>query len=79
MTTPEVDKDTLLWEDVKREENLRDVIVFRGPKHKLEGWLMQDSLTSWVARTAAGERAEFDNEEDARAFLTLLVNTKTEK
>lgn len=73
---PEIDKDDLLWEDVPREGGLRDVIVFRGPKHKIEGWLMQDSQTSWVARTMAGERAEFDNEEDARAFLTLLINTK---
>jgi hypothetical protein len=73
---PEIDKDDLLWEDVPREGGLRDVIVFRGPKHKLEGWLMQGSLNSWVARTMAGERAEFDNEDDARSFLTLLTAVK---
>ena len=73
---PEIDKDDLLWEDVPREGGLRDVIVFRGPKHKIEGWLMQDSETVWIARTSTGTRAEFDNEEDARAFLTLLIASK---
>lgn len=73
---PKLKPNELLWQEVITATGTRDAIVFKGPKHHLEGWIMQDSETLWVARTTTGDRAEFDSEEDARAFLTLLINTK---
>ncbi len=77
---PRLKPNELLWEEVDTPEGTHDIIVFKGPKHHLEGWIMQggDSETVWVARTATGTRAEFDNEEDARAFLALIINAKGE-
>lgn len=73
---PKLGPDEFLWEEVETPEGKHDIVVFKGPKHHLEGWILQDSATVWIARTSTGDRAEFDSEEDARAFLTLLINTK---
>ena len=51
---PRLKPNELLWEEVDTPEGTHDIIVFKGPKHHLEGWIMQggDSETVWVARTA---------------------------
>lgn len=74
MTTP----DDLLWQEVETSDGKHDAVLFAGAKHKLKGWVLQDSEAVWVARTVTGTRAEFDNQEDARAFLVLLVTSTNE-
>jgi len=45
-----------------------------GPESLPIGWVMPMD-DKWVVRTASSLRGEFDNEEEAKAFLLLLAST----
>ena len=62
-----------LWKPVTEPDGRTSHVVFTKPKAHLEGWVMQHDDGTWVARTVAGVRGEFETEEDARAFLKLLL------
>ena len=66
----------LSWHPVTEPNGDRSEIVFRGKKSRLAGWLVE-SDGQWVARTVTGVRGEFEDEESARAFLTLMLSTGT--
>jgi len=69
------EEDDFDWRDVIEPDGNKSTIVFKGAKHHIKGWTMQHSPTHWVARTIAGDRADFDNEEDAKAFLKLVLHS----
>ena len=70
--TNEDDDERYLWKEVN-EEIGKAWIVFEKPKHHLAGWVMQHEDGTWVARTERGVRGEFETDEDAKAFLKLLL------
>lgn len=60
------------WRNVEEADGSKSTIVL-GKKHHLKGWIMQHGPDHWAARTAAGDRADFETEEDAKAFLKLVL------
>lgn len=70
---PELDAHGLDWRGVI--ENGEKATVVFGKKNHLKGWIMQHSPTHWVARTVAGDRADFETEEDAKSFLKLVLHS----
>ena len=71
------DAEDFDWRDVTEPDGSKSTIVF-GKKYHLKGWTMQHGPDHWVARTVAGDRADFETEEDARAFLTLVLHSTPE-
>lgn len=69
----ELDEHGLDWR-VVTENGEKSTIVF-GKKHHLKGWTMQHGPDHWVARTVAGDRADFETEEDAKSFLKLVLHS----
>lgn len=71
--TTEDDDGRYLWQEVTETDKRKSFIVFEKPKHHLAGWVMQHDDGTWVARTERGVRGEFETDEDAKAFLKLLL------
>ena len=69
--------DDFDWRDVIDPQAGKSTMGF-GKKNHLKGWTMQHAPNHWVARTVAGDRADFDNEEDAKAFLKLVLHSTPE-
>lgn len=67
------DDGRYLWQEVTEPDKRKSFIVFEKPKHHLAGWVMQHDDGTWVARTERGVRGEFETDEDAKAFLKLLL------
>ena len=72
MEPNEDDDEPYVWKEVNEEVG-KSLIVFKKPKHHLSGWIMQHDDGTWVARTPKGVRGEFETDEDAKAFLKLLL------
>lgn len=70
-----IDEHGFDWRDVT-ENGEKSTVVFN-KKHHLKGWTMQHSPTHWVARTVGGDRADFDNEEEAKAFLKVILYSES--
>lgn len=68
----EYEDERYLWKEVNEEVG-KSWIVFEKPKHHISGWVMQHEDGTWVARTERGVRGEFETDEDAKAFLKLLL------
>lgn len=71
--TTEDEDGRYLWQEVTEPDKRKSFIVFEKPKHHLAGWVMQHEDGTWVARTERGVRGEFETDEDAKAFLKLLL------
>ena len=70
---PNEDDERYMWQDVTESDNRKSFIVFEMPMKYLAGWVMQHEDGTWVARTERGVRGEFETDEDAKAFLKLLL------
>jgi hypothetical protein len=68
----EYEDEQYLWKKVNEEVG-KSWIVFKKPKPYIAGWVMQHEDGTWVARTERGVRGEFETDEDAKAFLKLLL------
>ena len=66
--------DDFDWRDVIDPAHGKSTMVFC-KKHRLKGWTMQHGPDHWVARTVAGDRADFETEEDAKSFLKLVLHS----
>lgn len=66
------DDGRYMWREVNEEVG-KSWVVFAQPQHFVAGWVMQHDDGTWVARTERGVRGEFETDEDAKAFLKLLL------